>query len=65
MPLFKASGLPLKALPYKTVEKSDEVVVVVPYTNEEGALVPEYWYGVVSAVSVSYTHLTLPTKRIV
>ena len=48
MPLFKASGLPLKALPFKKLEKGDEVVVCVPYTNDDGKLVPEYWYGVVS-----------------
>lgn len=48
MPLFKASGLPLKALPFKKLEKGDEVVVCVPYTNDDGELVPEYWYGVVS-----------------
>lgn len=48
VPLFKASGLPLKALPFKKTVKGDELVVCVPYTNDEGQLVPEYWYGVVS-----------------
>jgi hypothetical protein len=48
VPLFKASGLPLEALPFKKEQKGDEVVVCVPYMDEEGKLVPEYWYGVVS-----------------
>lgn len=50
MPLFKAAGLPLKALPFEKLVKGDEVVVCVPYTNDEGEPVPQYWYGVVSLV---------------
>jgi len=36
VPLFKAAGLPLEALPFKKEEKGDEVVVCVPYTDDEG-----------------------------
>ena len=42
--------VPLKALPFKKIEKNDEVVVLSTYTNDEGVLVPEYWYGIVSLV---------------
>jgi hypothetical protein len=50
--LFNESNLPFKALPFRTVQKDDEVVVCVPYTSEEpgeeGVLVDAYWYGIVS-----------------
>ena len=48
VPLFKESGLPLKALPYKKVEKGDKIVYMIPYTNDDGVLIDEYWYGIVS-----------------
>ena len=50
IPLFKEAGLPLSALPFTQLEKGDEVVYRIPYTNEEGALVEEFWYGVVALV---------------
>ena len=50
--LFKVFkfDVPLKALPFKKIEKNDEVVVLSTYTNDEGILVPAYWYGIVSLV---------------
>ena len=51
--LFKEQNLPLKALPFRQVQKDDEVVVCVPYTNDDGVLVPEYWYGIVSVACIN------------
>ena len=48
--LFKEAGLPLSALPFTELKKNDKVVYRIPYTNEEGALVEEFWYGVVTLI---------------
>ena len=50
--LFKETkfDVPLKALPFRPIEKNDEVVVCVPYTNDDGILIPEYWYGIISVL---------------
>ena len=57
MALFKEQNLPLKALPFRQVQKDDEVVVCVPYTSdeqgEEGVLVDAYWYGIVSVACIN------------
>lgn len=54
MPLFKAAGLPLKALPFEELVKGDEVVVCVPY-DDEGTPRSWYWYGVVSMACMNAT----------
>ena len=68
--LFKETkvDVPLKALPYRPVEKDDAVVVCVPYTNDVGILVPDYWYGKVSlvcanAVWIKFYEVTDDTKK--
>ena len=38
----------MKALPFKKVEVGSEIVICIPYMGDDGTLIPEYWYGVVS-----------------
>jgi hypothetical protein len=47
---FNEAGLPLSALPFTELKKNDKVVYRIPYTNEDGALVEEFWYGVVTLI---------------
>ena len=48
IPLFKEAGLPLRALPFMALKKGDEVVYRIPFTNDDGVLVEEFWYGMVT-----------------
>jgi len=50
---FNEAGLPLSALPFTELKKNDKVVYRIPYTNEDGALVEEFWYGVVTLICAS------------
>ena len=68
--LFKETkfDVPLKALPFRPIEKNDEVVVCVPYTNDDGILIPEYWYGIISVLCanacwIKFYDVTDDTKK--
>ena len=54
--LFKQCGLPLKALPFRPIEKGAELVYRATSTDEDGVLTEEYWYGTVGLMTKTESH---------
>ena len=62
---YAAKDIRLEDVAVPEAKEADDVVVEVAFCGICGTDLHEYLMGPIVTPSVSYTHLTLPTKRIV